>query len=519
MTKTKKPYPGDFRTSFAFSTMIWPVAAAATFITSFFMLYLTDYSGIDQALGRVGISATVGTILLLVARIVDIVDDPLQAWIIDNAKEGRLGKYRKFAFANILLVSVAVICVFSIPGLIKSNLVLLCVWIGFFYLIYELGVAFNTSMPLIQKISYDTKLRTKWTLLMRIWVIVILVPVYFYIPIVTMVDRGVGNLGRSFSLVCVILMIVLGVVSFTGVLGLKEKTGESKSAAKKEERLKIREVAWMFAKNKPLMVHTGAFFLANMVFGLSTAIGIYFLKWYYSADLATGIVDADRYAVIYGVYAAAGLIPNFVAPFISGTVIKMFKTYARATNACLFLGVTLYSVMAVLFFTGVLSISPYIYIFCTLLSGFITGTAVIPQTLLWTECADYAEYKTGRKMSALVNSANNMLGKAQAAIASVITGGILIAVGYSVNSETGNYMGDVSNLPGMVSGFGIFLTVVPAVVMALSWLMYRFLYPITPEVQQQMVMELQSRKEADPGADASIVTTTKHENTESDNQA
>lgn len=500
MAKVKKEYPYDFKTTFAFSTMIWPVAAATTFITGFFMQYLTDYSGIDQAIGKVGIAAAIGMVLLLIARVVDIIDDPLQAWIIDNAREGRLGKYRKFAFANILLVSVAVICVFSIPGFIKSNMVLLCVWIGAFYLIYELGIAFNTIMPLIQKTSYDTKLRTKWTFHMRIWVVAILVPVYFYIPLVTMVNKGIGNMGRSFSLVCVVMMIILGVVAFLGVLGLREKPAavvkiDDSEAAAPDEKLKLREVAGMFAKNKPLMVHTSAFFLSNMVFGLTSAVAIYFLKWYYAADMSTGTVDADKYAAIYSAYALSGLIPNIVAPFISGKVIKKFVTYARATRACLLLSVALYAVSSVAFFAGAFKFSPYIFVFINLVAGFIAGTAVIPQTLLWTECADYAEYTTGKKMSALVNSVSNMLGKAQAAFTSVVVGGILIAVGYSVNSETGNYVGDVSNLPGMVFKFGVFLTVVPGLLTLAALLLYKFLYPITPELQKRMVEELAAREE------------------------
>jgi GPH family glycoside/pentoside/hexuronide:cation symporter len=493
MKRVKKEYPADFKTSFAFSTMMWPVAASSVLITGFFMQYLTDYSGIDGAVGKTGFAAAAGTILLLIARIVDIVDDPLQAWIIDNSKEGKLGKYRKYAFANIFLVTLAVVCVFSIPAFIKSNAVLLCVWVGVFYLLYELGVAFNTSMPLVQKMSYDTKLRTKWTFLMRIWVIVIMVPVYFFIPLVTEINKNIGNLGKSFSLVCVVLMLILGVVSFTGVLGLKEKPLPAISSAETAEKLNLREVLSMFKANKPLIVHFCAFLLSNLVFGLSSAVGIYFLKWYYAADLVTGAVDADKYAAIYSVYALAGLIPNFLAPFISGKVIKRFKTYAKATNACLLVGVILYAALSVLFFAGALKISPYVFILFTFLSGFVTGVAVIPQTLLWTECADYAEYITGKKMSALVNSVNNMLGKAQAALSSVITGAVLIVVGYSVNSETGNYTGDVSRLPDMIFGFGIFLTVVPVAVMLTAWVLYKFLYPITPEFQQKMIGELAKR--------------------------
>ncbi len=422
-------------------------------------------------------------------------DHPLQAYFIDNAKDGRLGKYRKFAFANIILVTVAVTCVFSIPGFIKANTVLLCVWVGGFYLIYELGVAFTTSMPLIQKLSYDTKLRTKWTQRMRIWMIVIMVPVYFYIPIVTMVDSGVNNLGRSFSLVSVVLMLILAAVSLLGVYWLKEPRSKSTGAA--GEKLKVKEIARMFVKNKPLLIQTLASVLSNMVFSLSSAVSVYFLKWYYAADLSTGMVDAELYAAIYGVYAVAGLLPNFIGPFIAGRFIKKFRSYARAAGALMLFGVFLYTLLSILFFTDALRVSPYLYIMLIFASGLIMGTAVVPVTLLWTESADYAEWKTGRKMSAMVNSFNNMTGKAQTALSSVITGSVLIAVGYSVNSVTGNYSGDITRLPGMITGFGIFLTVVPVVVMLLAWVLYRYFYPITPEIQKQMLESLEkSRSEA-----------------------
>ncbi len=502
MARVKKQYPEDFKTSFGFSTMTWPVAASTIFISNFFMIYLTDYSGIDSAVGKAGFAAAFGTVLLLVARIIDLIDDPMQAWLIDNSKDGRLGKYRKYAFLNIILVTVAVVCIFSLPAAVKASPVLLCIWVGFFYILYEFGTAFSTSMPLLQKTTYDTKLRTKLTMLMRIWMIVILVPVYFYIPVVTAVDSKVGNIGRSFSLVVTALMIVLGVISFFGVLGLKELPEKPSAQQEVKEKLRFREVIQMFAKNKPLLVHAGAMLLSNLVFGLTSAVSIYFLKWYYCADFATGAVDAIKYAEIYGLFALSGLVPNFIAPFFAGRVIKKAGTYARATGFCLIVTIAAYALMAVAFYTGILQVSPVIFTVINFIAGLAMGTAVIPQTLLWTEGADYAEYQSGKRMSALVNSAANILGKAQTALSTVILGGVLIAAGYSVNNETGNYIGDLARLPKMISSFGFIMTVVPVIVMVLAYLLYKFLYPLTPEKQKEMIDTLAQRRGEAEGVSA-----------------
>ena len=53
---------------------------ASIFMSSMFMTFMTDYAG----LGTWG--ATLATTLLLVARIVDAIDDPIQSMIMDGAK-------------------------------------------------------------------------------------------------------------------------------------------------------------------------------------------------------------------------------------------------------------------------------------------------------------------------------------------------------------------------------------------------------------------------------------------------
>lgn len=88
--KPKAQYPADFKTVFGLSAMTLTSVGAASFMTSMFMMYLTDYSGIGAY------AATLGTVLLLIGRIVDAVDDPLQGWIMDRTKPTKLGKYKPY---------------------------------------------------------------------------------------------------------------------------------------------------------------------------------------------------------------------------------------------------------------------------------------------------------------------------------------------------------------------------------------------------------------------------------------
>jgi Na+/melibiose symporter-like transporter len=93
--KTKKKYPADFKTLFGLSTMNWAETVSGAFMTGLFMLYLTDYANIGAY------AASLGTMLLIVGRFADAVDDPLQGYIMDRAKPRKLGKYKPFIIISI----------------------------------------------------------------------------------------------------------------------------------------------------------------------------------------------------------------------------------------------------------------------------------------------------------------------------------------------------------------------------------------------------------------------------------
>ena len=496
--RTKKQYPEDFRTIYGFSTLGW-VNAFGLYLVALLMQYLTDFSGIDEILGKVGYAASFGTALLLVARIVDIVDDPLQAWLMDNWKESPFGKYRKFGILGISLLTVTGIFMFNIPVAVKGNVVALTIWLGAAYLIYEVGQAYYVTTPLLQKITYNARIRTKISQFIRIFLIVAIIPSVFFVPIVTVVGERIGDMGRAFSLTAAVLALFMGVVSLIGILCVKEpyrpeESAEKVKTEKKEMRINFSDIVKMFRGNKPLLIHAVAIFTCNLVAALLNVIAIYFIKWYYCADVSTGVVDLTKYAGVYSIFAALALLPNIITPFFAGKLIKKAKSYANATRICMIFATGAAALIAVTFFTGILKLSPFIFIALNFTMTIPLGLAVIPQTLLWIECADYAEYKSGKNMTALVNSAAAVINKAQNALGGVIVGGILIVAGYSVNATTGDYAGDLATLPNMIFSVGLATTLIPVIVLAISWGLYKFFYPITPEKAEEMRKALEEKR-------------------------
>lgn len=494
MKRTKKQYPDNLRGHVGFFTVSW-IHGFATMVFALFMQFLTDYSGIDAALGKVGFAAAFGTAILLITRIVDAVDDPLQAWIMDRSKETKFGKYRGFTLISVLLCGAGIVIMFSLPDFVKSNAVLLTIWVIVGYLLYEMGYAFNGTGPIIQKITTDANIRTKLTALIRMGVILAVIPSVFFIPLATAMNSRIGNMGKSFALTCVIITLFSCAMSLLGVFLIREPyQGNAVKEEEGETKLSVKDVWFMLKTNKPLWVHNIAFFLSNMSYGVSSAVLVYFLKWFYCADMATGVVDDVKYASIYAIYGVVSLVPNFLTPLVAGFVVKKMGSVDKALRVCILLGGLAYGGMFVCYLLGILQLSPMVFILLNLLAGIPMSISVIPAMLINTECADYVEYSTGKNMAAMTTAVNNLVQKCQTAIATMIPGIILMTVGYSVDSVTGAYAGNLAKLPNMVNGLTIATTLVPMVVSIAAWAVYKLTYPITPEFRAKMTAELEQRR-------------------------
>jgi Na+/melibiose symporter-like transporter len=137
--KGKKQYPLDARSIFGLSTMRWTVVAGSSLMTSAFMLYLTDYSGLANA-------AAIATMLLAFGRILDALDDPLQGWIMDNSKKTRIGKLKPFMLGGIVVTAIAMIMLFNMPANTTNGLKL-CTYLLVIYCM-RLVIHFSRIMQL-----------------------------------------------------------------------------------------------------------------------------------------------------------------------------------------------------------------------------------------------------------------------------------------------------------------------------------------------------------------------------------
>lgn len=491
--KGKRQYPENFRSLAGFFMTMFANAFAAT-VLGIFMIFLTDYSGIDTAMGKLGYAAGFGTLFLLVTRIIDAVDDPVQGWIVDSAKERKFGKYRMFGIIGTLVLAVGLIMLFAMPQGVKGNAILLWVWAVLGYLLFDMGSALSAiTAPLVQKSTTVPRIRAKILSVIRMAAVIAAIPSLFFVTIVTALGKG-GNLGKTASITAVIFCLIACAVTILGILLLKEPYLE-KANEEKKGAVGASDILNLVKKDKPLWIHSLGFLIGNMSYGLAAGVMLYFIKWYFCADMATGEVDLAKFAALSGIYSLVALIPNFLCPFLTTLVLKIFKTVDRSMSGCMLIMACGYGAIYVLNMTGIMRAVPALLFVLFFIVMIPSGMTAIFSTLLTVECADYAEYTIGRNMTAITNSLYGLTQKAASAIGAAVPGILLVAVGYSVNEATGAYTGDLASLPGMVSGLSLVLALVPAIMAAASFLIYKFFYKITPEVRETMTKELERRHE------------------------
>lgn len=488
--KTKKVYPENARSLAGFFFTPFTATFGAMAVANL-GLFLTDYAGIDSALGKPGFAAAFATLFIIITRVIDVVDDPVQSWILDSAKENKFGKYRTFGIFGIILITLGTIMLYGIPGGVKNNVVLLWAWAIIGYLIMESGSAFGSiATPIMQKATNEPRIRSKIAAVMRMGCVFAAIPIMFYVPVISLVGSKTGNLGKAASLVTVSFCVLFCFISFIGLALLKEPYRE-KIDAKMEKIIGFAELKELVTTDIPLWVHCIALFIGQLATGIGTGCMLHYIKWNYCADVLTGEVDLIKFAGYASIISIVGLIPNFLCPFLLTLVLKLFKSVDGCMRGCYIIEAVAFGLITILQFAHLLN--PVLLIALLFVINIPAGISAMMMTLITMECADYAEYKVGRNMTALVNSIYNIANKASSIIGGAVPGFMFAIVGYSVNELTGAYAGAMETFPRLLTGLKMLIGPAPVILALSGYFIYRLFYKITPEFRESMREELNQR--------------------------
>ena len=481
--KTKAKGTLKFKDYLATTLMALTDCISASLMTSWFMAYLTDYSGIAGA-------AAIGTTILFVMRLFDAVNDPIEAWIVDKAKVGKMGKYKPFLLISIVCEFLGVVGLFSLPESVAANKVLAIIWLVLSYIIYDIGGSFYAPNLIYRTLTLDSNERGKLMIAPRMFNMITGMITGSFLAIVASVNdsMNIGSLHAAFGRTVLIFEGVFLLLALIGAFLIQERFHPEEND-ENDEVVKLTDVIKLFKENDALRVRFIATLFSGFIWTFMFATMLYYLKYAYCVDLNTGTFDTATYGTLSLIGSMLMLFPLIIGTAIATPIMKRFKTVVKAHNFGLLLEGIPLGIMFILQILGILSKSPAIFLVLLGIAALGVGYNFIPGETINIECMDYEIYKNGKDRSALCNATTKFLDKMQNAFSSGIVGAILIAIGYKVDPVTGDYIGSLNNIPAMNNWFIVVMGLIPCILGFLAVWIYRK-YPITPEIAADMKEQL-----------------------------
>lgn len=479
--KQKNPNALGFKSYFGTTLMGLTDGLVNGLMTSFFMIYLTDYAG----LGAFG--AVVGGTILVLARVFDAVNDPLEGWIMDRAKVGKYGKYKPFIILSIIMQAVGAGCLFFIPPI--QSKVIVCIWIILFYLIYDMGASFFAPNLIYRSMTLDSNQRGKLMIAPRLVGMMMGMVTAGLIAMVNGVNAMVGNMHTAFGITVLDLLAFTVVLSLLGISMVKEKH-HAANDEDEESQVKLTDFFLLIKENKALRVRILDTVFSGFIWTFLFSTCLYYIKWGICADLSTGTVDSGAYGTYSMIASMLMFVPLLLGTVVAAPLMKKFGSPIRFNRFLLLLQAIPCGILFVLQTIGVLHSLPMIFLVCMAITATAIGAGFMPGTTIDMECMDYEIYIHGKDRSALCNAFTKFVNKAQGALANSAIGFLLIAIGYVVDSTTGDFAGDIAKMPSMLNWFIVIMGLIPCIFGLIAWFIDGK-YPITDEVRADMKEKLQ----------------------------
>lgn len=483
--KVRDPEYMGAKEVFGVTALSMTSSITAIFMSTMFMQYMTDYAG----LGAWG--ATLATTLLLAARFIDAIDDPIQGFIMDNAKAGKSGKYKPFFLLSIFMTTIGAVALYALPRPIVQKPVLVGIWVIVFYLFYDIGTSFYNPNILYRTMTRDVKQRAKLAIAPAMFVLLIGAVSSGLLATIVKINENIGNFNVTFMLVVGGACLIAAAVSVIGWFCVKERHVVQQE---EDEKVKFSDFIELLKTNKAMLVHVCKCVFSGFVWTLLFATPSYYVKWGFCTDLTTGEVDMAKLGIYGMIVALMMLFPTLIGNLLGTPLLKLFKGDPIKVSQ---FNLTIQAIGGFGLFiaqvTGLLERTPAIFFVCLFVMALAVAADSIPQSTVEMELMDYTIYKTGKDRSALTGVLSQFLKKAQTAVSSALVGMVLIAIGYNVDSVTGNFLGDVASIPTMLNGFIIIMGLIPAILAVIAALIYRK-YPLDNAERAIMRATLEERE-------------------------
>lgn len=410
-------------------------------------------------------------IMTIIARIWDAINDPIWGRIIDRAKVGKDGRYRRWIKVFSLPVALAAVLMFlDVRGMVPAGRL---AWIYITYILF--GMLYTCiNIPygsLAQVITSDDKERSSLSVFRSIGSTFGAMPAMVLASVcyVTLAD-GTKQMDYKKVFIGVCFIAALSVIFYLLCYRLSKERVESKPEPAKKGT--SSEVIRALLKSPPFMAVCLAsmLYLAAQMFG--QGYNTYLFHYYFEKPGLTMLPTVFQY------------LPVAVVMFFAT---KLGNKFGRKEVCSLgmLIAAVFYIILFLLSLIGVTSV--WLYLIANLMAGIGTAFLFLLVWVLATDAIDYNRVTYGLKDEATSYAFYSFMRKLGQTVATVLINVPLLRIGYN-GSELKTEGLSASALKTMYN----YSVMIPAVLFLLVFILLKFVYPL----DKKRIDKLQEEKEA-----------------------
>ncbi|GAB2472436.1 MFS transporter [Xylanimonas ulmi] len=419
-----------------------------------------------------GLSAAAAATMFLAVRLIDVVWDPIVGAMVDKHSTP-WGRYRGYlVIAGIPLSALAVLVFWT--GMSGSLVYAYVTYVGLSMLYTLLNVPYGAlNSSLTRDNDEISVLTTTRMFLANIGGLA----VAFGVPVLVRLFSADGHwdtpaaAGGWLTTMAIYAAVGLAVLVFT-FTQTKERVVMDDAAA---EQVRVSDLATEFRRNQPLRVVAFFFITAFAMMSVGNAGAAYYMN---------DVVRAEG-AVQW--FNALGVLPAFVfLPLVP-------RIKRRVGKKPLFIGFLAIAIagMAMLYLIP----NPAEHVGLVMAAQFVRSTGVIVATgYMWSlipEVVSYGEWRTGRRISGIVNALTGIFFKAGMALGGVVPGVVLAITGYRSDAGTQSH--------AATQGILWLVSVIPAALLVVAMVVISR-YDLDDDRLTAMNAEIEQRAASDAAA-------------------
>lgn len=415
----------------------------------FLFIFYTDVFGLS--------AAAVGT-LMLVTRLIDAFSDPLMGALADRTKT-RFGKFRPYLLWGVIPIAAAGVLTFTVPDLSDSNKL---IWAYGTYIFMMLAYTF-INVPygaLLGVITSDTQQRTTLTSFRFIGAFSGGSLVAYITPKLVLY-LGSGNEALGWQLTMALYGVFAAILFCITFCGTRERISPPP-----EQKTPILQDIMDLGQNKPWLILFCLALIIMITISLRASSGTFYFKYYVQRSDLIG-----SFAMVYMIALAVGAAST---PLLTRLCDK---------RKLLMILMSIVALLSVMFY-----FIPNDNITLMFVFQIMIGLALGPKSPLvfsmYADTADFSEWQTGRRATAMIFSAAAFAQKLGGALSGATIGWLLASLGYVANQvQTGT----------SEQGIVLLLTIIPGVFAAIAVPIIYF-YPLNNKTLKNVQSSLEKRK-------------------------